>query len=166
MEHGKSLALRIQAGVFRKVALSASKLSVSPRIKDRMQKTVTRAHVWAYKHDMFTEPGVPMLLLTVPGRKTGKLRTVTLNYLPDGDRQVLCGSYGGDDRYPQWFQNLMAAGKGTVQIGREIRKVQAILATPAERTKLWPRVLQNWPDYGKYQELTDRELPLVILTSD
>jgi deazaflavin-dependent oxidoreductase (nitroreductase family) len=110
------------------------------------------------------EPGAPSLLLTVPGRKTGKPHTTPLSYLADGDRCILCASYGGDDRNPQWYRNLMAAGEASVRIGDRDQLMTAMQARPQERDNLWPRLVANWPSYEMYQRQTDRLFPIVTLT--
>lgn len=140
---------------------------VSPRAKDAALKAFSALHVAVYRRTggrRAFEPGAPSLLLTIPGRKTGELRTNPLFYLPDGDRFVLCASYSGDDRNPQWYLNLMAAGEATVRVGANERRVKAELVTAAERAELWPRLVATWPSYEVYQRQTTRELPVVVLT--
>lgn len=140
---------------------------VSPRAKDAALKCFSSLHVAVYRRTggrRAFEPGAPSLLLTVSGRKTGELRTSPLFYLPDGERFVLCASYSGDDRNPQWFLNLMAAGGATVQVGSTQHQVKAELVTGAERAELWPRLTATWPSYEVYQRQTTRELPVIALT--
>jgi deazaflavin-dependent oxidoreductase (nitroreductase family) len=107
---------------------------------------------------------LPLLLLTTTGRKSGQPRTSPLGYLPDGDRYILVASYGGDDRMPQWYLNLVANPEATIQIGSETKKVRAATATPEEKAALWPRIVDLYSGYAGYQKKTDRDIPLVILT--
>jgi deazaflavin-dependent oxidoreductase (nitroreductase family) len=107
--------------------------------------------------------GMPVLLLTTTGRKSGKRRTSPLTYFEDDGAIVLVGSYGGRPHNPDWFENLMAAGEGEVTIGRDIRRVQARRATADERARLWPRIVETYDGYAKYQAKTAREIPLAIL---
>jgi len=107
---------------------------------------------------------IPMLLLTTTGRKTGRPRTTPLFYLPDGDRLVLVASYAGDDRHPQWLNNLIADPAVTVQIGGESRRMRATVAPPDEKARLWRRVVELYQGYDSYQRRTSRDIPLVILT--
>ena len=107
--------------------------------------------------------GMSVFLLTTIGRKTGKRRTVPLTYISDGDSIVLVASYGGRPHNPAWFENLMAAGEGEVTIGRERRAVHAHRATPEERARLWPRIVETYDGYEAYQAKTTREIPLAIL---
>ena len=109
--------------------------------------------------------GMPVLLLATVGRKTGKRRVVPLTYIEDGDSIVLVASYGGRPHNPAWFDNLMAAGEGEVVIGRERRGVRARQASPEERARLWPQIIETYDGYAAYQAKTDREIPLAILTT-
>jgi deazaflavin-dependent oxidoreductase (nitroreductase family) len=127
-----------------------------------------RGHVLAYRatgglvgHRV---PGVPpMLLLDHVGAKSSKKRTCALAYLRDGDDLVLVASKGGNPRNPAWFHNLRANPDTTIQVGSERRAVRARVATPEERKRLWPRVVDLYGGYREYQKRTDREIPLVIL---
>jgi deazaflavin-dependent oxidoreductase (nitroreductase family) len=107
--------------------------------------------------------GMPVLLLTTVGRKTGKRRTVPLTYFVEGDAIVLVASYGGRPRNPDWFENLMVAGECRVAIGRETRGYHARRATPDERRRLWPRIVSTYSGYAAYQAKTSREIPLALL---
>jgi deazaflavin-dependent oxidoreductase (nitroreductase family) len=140
---------------------------VSPRAKDAALKRFSAVHVAVYRRTggrRAFEPGAPSLLLTVSGRRSGEPRTSPLFYLPDGERFVLCASYSGDDRNPQWFLNLMAAGEATVRVGSAEHRVKAELVGAEERTELWPRLVATWPSYEVYQRQTTRELPVIALT--
>jgi F420H(2)-dependent quinone reductase len=109
-------------------------------------------------------PGIPpMLLLEHVGAKSERTRTTPLAYLEDGDDVVIVASKGGHPRHPSWFHNLRANPDTTVQIGSERRSVRARVATPEERSRLWPKVVELYGGYEGYQERTEREIPLVIL---
>ena len=109
-------------------------------------------------------PGAPpMLLLDHVGAKSGAKRTSPLVYMRDGENVVLVASKGGYPRNPAWFHNLMANPDTTVQIGSARRAVHARVAEPAERKRLWPKVVKIYSGYRDYQRRTEREIPLVIL---
>jgi F420H(2)-dependent quinone reductase len=109
-------------------------------------------------------PGVPpMLLVDHVGARSGKKRTSALGYLADGDDLVVVASKGGNPRNPAWYHNLRANPDTTVQVGSERRPVRARIATPQERARLWPKVVELYGGYGEYQKRTDREIPLLIL---
>jgi deazaflavin-dependent oxidoreductase (nitroreductase family) len=107
--------------------------------------------------------GMPVLILTTTGRKTGKRRTTMLTSpVQDGENVVLVASYGGDDRHPQWFLNLRDDPKVEITMDGQTRPMTARVATPEEKAELWPRVVAAYRGYGQYQTLTDRDIPLII----
>lgn len=127
-----------------------------------------RTHVAVYRATGgrigHTFPGVPtMLLLDHVGAKTRKRRTTALLYLVDGENLVLIASKAGNPKHPAWFHNLRAHPEVEVQVRSERRKVRARKATPEERARLWPRAVKAWPGYRRYQERTERQIPLVVL---
>jgi deazaflavin-dependent oxidoreductase (nitroreductase family) len=105
-----------------------------------------------------------MLLLEHVGAKSGKHRTIPLLYIDGGDDLVIVASKGGSHKHPAWFHNLMANPDTRVQVGSEKRDVVARKAGRREKKRLWPQVVEVWPDYENYQERTEREIPLVILS--
>lgn len=107
--------------------------------------------------------GMPVLLLTTTGRKTGKRRTSPLTYFEENGAIVLVASYGGRPHNPDWFENLVAAGEGEVTIRGDRRRLRARRATADERARLWPRIVRTYDGYAKYQAKTTREIPLAIL---
>jgi deazaflavin-dependent oxidoreductase (nitroreductase family) len=109
-------------------------------------------------------PGAPpTLLLDHVGARSGVERTTPLLYVDDGDALVLVASKGGYPKNPAWFHNLRAHPDTIVQVGSERRAVRARVASPSERTRLWPKAVAAYGGYAGYQERTDREIPLVIL---
>jgi F420H(2)-dependent quinone reductase len=107
---------------------------------------------------------VPTLLLDHVGRKSGKLFTTPLLYLEDGDDIVVVASQGGLPKNPQWYANLLAQPETTVRLPREGRRpVRAREAVGAERAQLWPRLVDLYADFAKYEKWTDREIPVVVL---
>jgi len=86
-----------------------------------------------------------------------------LLYLRDGADIVIVASRGGSDATPAWWLNLQANPVTTVQIGRERLPVVAREATADEKARLWPRLVEMYPDYGVYQTRTERQIPVVIL---
>ena len=107
----------------------------------------------------------PVLLLTTTGRRSGKQRTVPLLYLMDGPNVVLVASNGGAARHPTWWLNLQTTSKARIQIKGIRRRVKAKQASAAEKQHLWPRLTAMYPGYKRYQEITDRDIPVVILRS-
>ncbi len=106
---------------------------------------------------------MPVLLLTTTGRTSGVRRTVPLTYFRDGEALVVVGSKRGADRHPAWFLNLVAEPEVEVQLGGEHRPLRARRATREEAERLWPAILAQAPQYGRYRARTAREIPLVLL---
>lgn len=106
---------------------------------------------------------LPALLLTTHGRKSGRSRDVTLNYVADGVSFVVIASYGGEDRDPAWWRNLKANPEAGVLLGGKRTRVRAREAEGAEREKLWSRFIAGDPSYIEYQRRTTRRLPVVVL---
>jgi len=107
---------------------------------------------------------VPTLLLTHLGRKSGKAFETPLLYLADGPDLVVVASQGGLPKNPQWYANLLAHPDTTVSLrGERHRAVRARVAAPDVRAALWPRLVDLYADFAKYQQWTDREIPVVVL---
>ena len=132
-------------------------------------RVMSRLNTWAYR---LTNGriggtylhGVPVLLLTVVGRKTGRRLTVPLTYLQDGERAIVAASRAGMDQHPLWFLNLVANPDVDVQMGDAVRPMRAHTADDAERAAYWPKLVAVNPDYGAYQARTQRQIPVVILS--
>ncbi|ONH30359.1 nitroreductase family deazaflavin-dependent oxidoreductase [Pseudofrankia asymbiotica] len=107
---------------------------------------------------------VPTLLLEHRGRRSGKLFTTPLLYLRSGDELVVVASQGGLPKNPQWYLNLIAHPETRVHLkGRRDVSVLARVASPEERASLWPRLVELYADFARYQSWTDREIPVIIL---
>ena len=106
----------------------------------------------------------PLLLLTHIGAKTGKQRTNPLAYFRDGDRYIVVASKGGAPTNPDWYYNLLANPRATIEVGNERLEVTAEPAGPAERGRLWAMVIERNPAFKDYEKKTRRTIPLMILT--
>jgi len=109
--------------------------------------------------------GLPTLLLSVTGRKSGETRSTPLVYFQDGDSYVVVGSDGAAKHDPQWWKNLQVDPMGAVRVGRKKCHVKATLAAGSERERLWEIGKTVNPMWARYQIKTERELPVVVLTS-
>jgi deazaflavin-dependent oxidoreductase (nitroreductase family) len=107
--------------------------------------------------------GMPVLLLTTKGRKTGATRTRALTYFPQGDASVVIASFAGEPRHPHWWLNLLAHPEAEIQRGSETTRVRAREAQGEERERLWKHVVATAPDYATYQQRTSRRIPVVVL---
>jgi len=108
---------------------------------------------------------MPVLELTTTGRASGQSRSVMLTSpVHDEDVIVVVASRGGDDRHPDWFLNLRDDPDVQVAFaGAPKRAMRASVATPDERSALWPRVVAAYKGYANYQAKTERVIPLVLL---
>ena len=109
--------------------------------------------------------GVPILLLTTQGRRSGRRRTQPLLYLSTDAGYALVASYGGSDRHPDWYLNLEANPEVEIQVGSVRKRMLARTATPERRAELWPRLVALYRDYDVYQSRTRREIPVVELVA-
>ena len=122
-----------------------------------------RRYIETNGEDGYWWRGAPTLILTTLGRHSGKPRRLALIYGQDGDRYIVVASKGGSDRHPEWYLNLRDNPEVLVQVRGDRFRARARTATPEEHNALWPRMVEIWPDYDKYQAKTDRQIPLVIL---
>jgi deazaflavin-dependent oxidoreductase (nitroreductase family) len=110
--------------------------------------------------------GMTVLELTTTGRKSGQKRSVMLTSpLQEGDTVVVVASRGGDDTHPAWFLNLRDEPAVEVAYaGAATKPYLAAVADADQRARMWPIITSSHENYAGYQEKTDREIPLVLLT--
>jgi F420H(2)-dependent quinone reductase len=108
--------------------------------------------------------GMPVLLLTTTGRRSGRARTTPLTYFESGADLVIVASNGGEDSPPSWWLNLQDEPGATITIGRRSRLVIARAATDAEHAHLWPTITATHPGYAAYARRTTRPIPVVLLS--
>ncbi len=107
--------------------------------------------------------GVPTLLLTTKGRKTGDPYTTPLIYGQDGDRYLLVASRGGAPTNPGWYRNLVKQPDVEIQVKADRFPARARTATLEEKGALWEIMAKIWPAYDEYQTKTTREIPVVVV---
>ena len=112
--------------------------------------------------------GFPVVLLTTRGAKTGPPRTTPVGGFPDGENSwLVVASLGGAARHPAWFLNMAKHPDDIwLEVGTERFKVRGESLEGPERTEALARIATISPRYGKYQEKTDREIPIVRLTRE
>ena len=113
----------------------------------------------------WTAMDMPVLELTTTGRKSGQPRSVMLTSpLQEGSVLVVVASRGGDDQAPAWLLNLQQNPDVGVSLqGQPAQRMNARVASPVERERLWPLVVADHQNYAGYQTKTSREIPLVLL---
>ena len=108
--------------------------------------------------------GMPVLVLTTIGRKSGVKRpTMLTSPLQLGDSIVLVASKGGDDRNPDWYYNLEADAAVEVEMDGATRPMSARIADATEKAELWPQIIASHDNYAGYQRKTQRDIPVVVL---
>jgi F420H(2)-dependent quinone reductase len=107
--------------------------------------------------------GMPVLLLTSIGRKTGKQRVTPVMYIQYGDNYVITASNAGFDANPGWFLNLQANPQTTIEVGGKTISVMARKASPEEKGRLWAELVKQAPFFEDYQKKATRDIPMVIL---
>jgi deazaflavin-dependent oxidoreductase (nitroreductase family) len=107
--------------------------------------------------------GIPTLVLTTLGRRSGRPRRNALIYGRDGDNYLIIASKGGADSHPLWYLNLSADPEVRIQVGAEKLPARARTASAEEKARLWPIMAGIFPNYNEYQAKTSRDIPLVIL---
>jgi len=118
---------------------------------------------WTNGRGMSTMRGMPLLLLTTVGRKTGRFRTTPVMYIRDGDDYVITASNGGSDKHPIWFYNLQASPQAQIEVPGKRLQVSASVVTPSERERLWPQLVAQAPFFDNYQKGTTRVIPMIRL---
>jgi F420H(2)-dependent quinone reductase len=110
--------------------------------------------------------GVPVLVLTVPGRRTGTPRSVPVAYFEYDGGYLVAATAGGAKADPEWIKNLSAVGQAKVQVGDMRYDVDVRIAEGAERDGLWRDVVvARAPAFAKYEEKSGgRAIPIAILT--
>jgi deazaflavin-dependent oxidoreductase (nitroreductase family) len=127
------------------------------------QREHARRYMETNGEDGYIWNGVPILLLTTTGKRTGTQHTTPLIFGEDGGRYLVVASRGGAPKHPQWYRNLVAQPEVGVQVKADRFRARARTATPEERPALWQTMAAIWPAYSEYQTRTEREIPVVIL---
>ena len=107
--------------------------------------------------------GTPLLLLHTTGAKTGRTRVKPLAYRREGDQLVVFGTKGGAPTNPEWYHNIRANPRVTVEVGSDRFEADARVAPPDERDRIWRLQTRDAPVFADYQKRTDRTIPVVIL---
>ena len=127
---------------------------VHKHIQEYVESDGAKGHQWR---------GLPTLLLTTRGRKSGLLRRTALIYGQDGATYLLVASNGGAATHPLWYLNLVTTPSLELQVGANTFTAVARTATPEEKVHLWPLMTTIFPQYIRYQAKAKRDIPLVIV---
>ena len=113
-----------------------------------------------------TMRGMPVILLTTRGAKSGKVRKTPLMRVEHDGEYAVVASLGGAPRHPVWYHNVVADPHVELRDGTVKRDMTAREVTGEEKALWWGRAIEAFPDYADYQQKTDREIPVFVLTPD
>jgi deazaflavin-dependent oxidoreductase (nitroreductase family) len=109
------------------------------------------------------DTGLPIIIVTTRGNKTGKLRKTALMRVEHEGEYALVASMGGAPKHPVWYHNLVADPTAvTIQDGPEPFDAEVHEAEGEERAAWWERAVAAFPPYADYQQKTERRIPVLI----
>jgi deazaflavin-dependent oxidoreductase (nitroreductase family) len=108
--------------------------------------------------------GMPIILLTTVGAKTGKLRKTPLMRVEHNGEYACVASLGGAPKNPVWYYNIAKNPRVELQDGSVTRDYDAREVFGDEKAVWWERAVEAYPDYADYQTKTDRQIPVFVLT--
>lgn len=152
-------------GLLTPVAVKIGAISWMPRLLpqitaiDKGIQRVTRGRL-----TVLDVAGLPNLMLTVSGRKSGIERTTPLLCVPDGDDILIAGSYFGGPKEPIWVKNVEAAPRVKVRFRRREMTMTPRRLDGDERTAAWNHMVRTWPNFAMYERRTERQIKVFRLT--
>jgi deazaflavin-dependent oxidoreductase (nitroreductase family) len=108
--------------------------------------------------------GMPVIVLTTKGAKSGKLRKIPLMRVEHGGEYAVVASLGGAPKHPVWYYNVKAHPEVELQDGPVKQDMVAREVTGEEKAEWWRHAVAAYPDYADYQTKTDREIPVFVLS--
>ena len=110
-----------------------------------------------------TLKGLPVVVVTNRGRKTGAIRKTPLMRVVDGNSYVLVASLGGAPKHPLWYHNLKADPNVEIRDGAKVYSMRVReVGDSVEKKRLWDIAIAAYPPYQDYQEKTDRVIPVFL----
>ena len=108
--------------------------------------------------------GRPVILLTTIGAKSGKIRKTPLMRVEHDGEYAIVASLGGAPKHPVWYHNVKAHPRVELQDGTVTKDYEAREVFGDEKAAWWERAVATWPDYAEYQQKTDRQIPVFVLS--
>jgi deazaflavin-dependent oxidoreductase (nitroreductase family) len=108
--------------------------------------------------------GAPLLLLHSTGKRSGEDRVNPMMYQDLGGDIAVFASKAGAPTNPDWYHNLVANPRASVEVGTDTYDVEARVAHGDERSEIWERQKSAYPGFAEYEEKTTREIPVVVLS--
>lgn len=130
---------------------------IAEHVKVYVESGGKEGHIW--------QPGVPTLLLTTRGNKSGAARRTALIYGRDGSDYVVMASFAGSPTHPDWYLNLVADPEVVIQRGEDVTAGTARTVADEDRDRVWKVMTAIWPDYDEYSAKTNRKIPLVAISA-
>ncbi|WP_105975622.1 nitroreductase family deazaflavin-dependent oxidoreductase [Streptomyces geranii] len=109
------------------------------------------------------DTGMPVVLLTTRGARSGKIRRTPLMRVEHDGVYAVVASLGGAPKHPVWYFNVLADPRVDLQDGTVRRDYVAREVTGDEKSLWWERAVAAFPQYAEYQKKTDREIPVFVL---
>jgi F420H(2)-dependent quinone reductase len=111
----------------------------------------------------FRDTGLPVIIVTNRGSKTGAIRKTPLMRVVDGNNYILVASQGGAPKHPLWYHNLKADPKVEIRDKTEVYAMRVREVVDAvERQRLWEIAVEAYPPYQEYQDKTERIIPIFV----
>jgi deazaflavin-dependent oxidoreductase (nitroreductase family) len=151
--------------LFTPIAVWLGSLSWLPRFlpqitaTDKFLQRITKGR-WSF----LRLAGLPSLMLTVPGRKSGVLRLTPMLCVPYDGGHLVAGSNFGGPTQPVWVLNVRAADRVTVTVNGKTHEAVPRELTGEDRATAWAHMQETWPNYAKYEQRTDRTIPVFLIT--
>lgn len=129
-------------------------------------KIFTKINVFVYKLSggrlMNKLDGMPIVLVTMKGARSGRTITIPLMYVPHERGFILVASQGGAPKHPAWYHNLVKNPEIAITHEGQTRKLTARRVDEDEKTSLWPTCIEYYPPYEQYQKRTERKIPVFL----
>jgi deazaflavin-dependent oxidoreductase (nitroreductase family) len=109
------------------------------------------------------DTGLPVVILTTRGARSGKIRKTPLMRVENGGRYAVVASQGGAPTHPVWYHNVVADPQVELQDGAVRQDMRAREVTGDEKAEWWERAVAAYPPYADYQERTERRIPVFVL---
>ncbi|MEY2247051.1 nitroreductase family deazaflavin-dependent oxidoreductase [Streptomyces sp. BF23-18] len=109
------------------------------------------------------DTGMPVIILTTRGAKSGKVRKTPLMRVEHDGRYAVVASLGGAPKHPVWYHNVTSDPRVELQDGPERKEFRAREITGEEKDQWWERAVAAYPPYADYQKKTDRVIPMFVL---
>jgi deazaflavin-dependent oxidoreductase (nitroreductase family) len=145
----------VVARVTQRIAGTRAFAKLAPPVVTRLDRVV---HKLTRGRRTLSKGMVPILVLTATGARSGEPRVVPLACLPEDDHFYLVGSNFGRERHPAWTANLAKTPEATVSYEGETFAVVARRLSDDEKAAVWPRLLEIWPNYDRYEQRSGRNI--------